>query len=384
MNVLMVTAYPPVLGRHGGGVRMYHNIRILSSRHRVHVISFVDSAEEQDRVNAIGSICESVTTVRRVPDFRPHWLSVTPFLAREFSTPAMSRAIEQAIQSKRIDVMQCEYLQMAQFRRPGLPSILTAHEALSRNARDAYMKEGLAVERLRLFYRWMQMLRYEILQVRKFDRVVTMTGEDARYLGAYAPEARIRAIPIGVDTEEFSPVEEDPGQPLTALFIGNFRHFPNVEAARFLVERIAPRFPQVRFLISGDHAPMNFETPDNVSFPGYIADTRPLYRRPNTIVVTPLFSGAGQRVKLLEAFAMGCPVITTALGAAGFPIENGAQALLADTLDEFTSALATLIRNAGLRRSMGDRGRRMILEGFGWNQLAREYLDVAEEVAVSH
>jgi glycosyltransferase involved in cell wall biosynthesis len=89
-------------------------------------------------------------------------------------------------------------------------------------------------------------------------------------------------------------------------------------------------------------------------------------------------------VKLLEAFAMGCPVITTALGAAGFPIENGAQALLADTLDEFTSALATLIRNAGLRRSMGDRGRRMILEGFGWNQLAREYLDVAEEVAVSH
>src|SRR6185295_5899814 len=122
MNILMLTAYPPVLAMHGGGVRMYHNIRILSTRHRVHVISFVGSDEERERLRAVNAICESVTAVRRVPDFRPHWLSVRPFLAREFSTPEMRRAVERTIRSERIDLLQCEYLQMAQFRDPRLPS----------------------------------------------------------------------------------------------------------------------------------------------------------------------------------------------------------------------------------------------------------------------
>src|SRR5262245_36630517 len=112
MNVLMVTAYPPVLHMHGGGVRMYHNIRILSRRHSVHLISFVGSDEEQEMLAPLRCMCETVTAIRRIPDFRPHWLSVLPFMVREFSTPAMHRAVDDAIRSKRIDVVQCEYLQM--------------------------------------------------------------------------------------------------------------------------------------------------------------------------------------------------------------------------------------------------------------------------------
>jgi glycosyltransferase involved in cell wall biosynthesis len=383
MNILMVTAYPPVLAMHGGGVRMYHNIRILSSRHQVHVISFVENDDERESLQAVNAIAASVTAVKRIPDFRPHWLSVKPFLAREFSTPEMRRTIDETIRSRRIDVMQCEYLQMAQFRNARLPSILTAHEAVSRSVREAFMREQLPVERFRLFYRWMQMLRYETLQVRKFDCVVTMTDDDAQYLRSYAPNAPIRAIPIGVDTDEFSPLEEDPASPLTVLFVGNFRHFPNVEAARFLVDRMAPRFPDVRFVLPGSYVHDDFKSQDNVTFPGYIADTRPLYRPPNTIVVAPLFSGAGQRVKLLEAFAMGCPVVTTGIGAAGFPRQSGAV-LLAETLEEFSAALWKLRSDPGLRRSMGVRGRQMILERFGWSQLAGEYLDIVEKAALPH
>ena len=117
MNVLVLTAYPPVLHRHGGGVRMFHNIRILSEKHSVHVLSFVGSDEEEDLLGSVKSICESVRAIRRIPDFRPHWLSVTPFMVREFSTPEMHRAVDDMLQARRIDILQCEYLQMAQFRR---------------------------------------------------------------------------------------------------------------------------------------------------------------------------------------------------------------------------------------------------------------------------
>src|SRR5438046_1584322 len=89
--------------------------------------------------------------------------------------------------------------------------------------------------KFKLFYRWMQMLRYEVLMPRKFDRVVTMTENDADYLRSYSPAANIRAIPIGIDASEFAPLPEEPSRPIEVLFVGNFRHSPNVEAAEFLV-----------------------------------------------------------------------------------------------------------------------------------------------------
>jgi hypothetical protein len=134
MNVLLVTAYPPVLHRHGGGVRMFHNIRILAEKHNVHVLSFMNIDENEEILDPIRPFCQSVRGIRRIPDFRPHWLSVKPFMVREFSTPEMHRAVDALIREKKIDVLQCEYLQMAQFRRRSVFSILTAHEAQSKNA----------------------------------------------------------------------------------------------------------------------------------------------------------------------------------------------------------------------------------------------------------
>jgi glycosyltransferase involved in cell wall biosynthesis len=371
MTILVVTAYPPVLHMHGGGVRMYHNIRLLAQHHTVHVISFVENDGEVEMLRTVADICHSVRAIRRIPDFRPHWLSLKPFLVREFSTPEMHDAVDQTLRERKIDVLQCEYLQMAQFRRRGALTVLTAHEILSANAYEAFVKESDPREKLRLFYRWMQMLLYEVRQVRKFDRVVTMTAEDAAYLKSYAPSADIRPIPIGIDPQEFSPIAA-PNQPVTALFVGNFRHSPNLEALRFIVEHVAPRFPDVRFLIPGSHVPNDIRAGSNVSFPGYCADTRQLYRYPNTIVLAPLFSGTGQRVKLLEAFSMACPVITSTIGALGYPVRNGTEAMVADTVGEFVSALQSLVQSRELREQIGENGRRMIVARFTWERIGEE------------
>ena len=388
MNVLVLTAYPPVLHRHGGGVRMFHNIRILSEKHAVHVLSFVGSDEEEDSLRSVKPICESVRGIRRIPDFRPHWLSVTPFMVREFSTPAMYQAIDGVLRSRKVEVIQCEYLQMAHFRRKNVFSLLTAHEVQSKNAREAFESEPDPLEKLRLFYRWMQILRYETAQVRRFDRVVTMTSEDAAYLRSYAPEANIRAIPIGIDPEEFYPSHRTSGLAadckVSVLFVGNFLHPPNVEAAWFLVREIAPKFPEVKFFIAGSPVPEGMRREGNVELPGYVADTRTMYQAPNTIVVAPLFSGSGQRVKLLEAFSMACAVVTTSVGAMGFPIENGVQALLAETADEFEGALRRLIAEPVLRRRLGENARAMILDRFTWRRVGEEFLDVVAEAAFSH
>src|SRR5438552_4669307 len=147
----MLTAYPPVLNLHGGGVRMYHNIRILAQQHSVRVISFVENERERELLRTLEGICESITAVQRVPDFRPHWLSLDPFLVREFSAPEMEHAVEAAFQKKKVDVLQCEYLQMAQYRRRGVFSVLTIIETQSDNAYTAYQKERDPAAKFKLF-----------------------------------------------------------------------------------------------------------------------------------------------------------------------------------------------------------------------------------------
>ena len=372
----MLTAYPPVLKMHGGGVRMYHAIRILAEHHSVRVISFVESEREREFLRTLDGICESVTPVQRIPDFRPHWLSLDPFLIREFSTPEMEHAIEAAFRKKKVDVLQCEYLQMAQYRRRGVFSVLTIIETQSDNAYAAYQKERDPAAKLKLFYRWMQMLRYEVMATRRFDRVVALTEEDAGYLRSYSPSLDLRAIPIGIDSSEFEPREPSaPGEAVKVLFVGNFRHTPNVEAAQFLAKEMAPFFPQVEFLLVGHELPENFRGPSNLRCHGFVSDLRALYRRPNTIFVAPLFSGTGQRVKLLEAFSMACPVIATRVATFGCPISSGREALIAHSPDEFRNALRQLLTSEEQRMKLGMAAREMILKYMDWSRIGQRLLD---------
>jgi glycosyltransferase involved in cell wall biosynthesis len=379
MNILFVAAYPPVLHVHGGGVRMFHNIRLLAQRHNVHVLSFVENEEERELVRSVESICESFTAIQRVSDFTAHWLSLKPFWVFEFATPAMHRAVDEAVVKKKIDVIQCEYLQMAQFRRRGTFSILTAHEVQSANGYRAFQDAADPIAKLRFFSRWMATLNYEVSMCNSFDRVITMTKDDADYLRSYAHRANIRDIPIGVDPEYFRPSDDPCRRPLEVLFIGNFRHPPNVEAAAFLVDQVAPHFPECRFIIAGSYLPESFRPAPNVVFPGYVPDTRTLFHGSNTIFAAPLFSGTGQRVKLLEAFAMTSPVITTSLGAAGFPVVSGHQAMIADTAAEFRSALAALASSVELRMRLGSGARNMIVKDFSWGSLGRQFFDLIDE-----
>jgi glycosyltransferase involved in cell wall biosynthesis len=379
MNILIVTPYPPVLHTHGGAVRMFHNIRILAQKHHVRVLSFVESDEEQQLLESAEPICDSVIPIRRYSDTSAHWFSLQPFMVREFSTPAMHKAVDDAVRSTKLDVIQCEYLQMAQYRRKGVFSVLTIHEIYSTNAYRTFQTTTAPTEKLQMFSRWMAMFNYEISMCNAFDRVVTMTSDDAAYLRSYAHRSNIRPIPIGIDPEHFSPVFDASCATPEVVFVGNYRHPPNVEAAKFLTSTLAPHLPQLTFVIAGSHLPEDFLKPPNALFPGYVSDTRQLFHPPNTIFAAPLFSGTGQRVKLLEAFAMEAAVVTTSLGAAGFPIVNGEHAIIANTPEEFRSAIATLASSPELRARLGRKARQMMLDRFTWDRIGTDFLSLVEE-----
>lgn len=383
MNILFLTAYPPVLNMHGGGVRMYHNIRILGRRHDVHVISFVEDDDEAERLGDVSGICASFKAIRRVPLAGRGRLSRTPPEVRGFDTPEMRSAVAEVCRRRSINVFQCEYAEMAQYRRRDVFSVWSVIDLHSPGLRRAAVAEASPLAKSRALYRWLRMTHYETRMARSFDRVVTMTPGDAEYLRGRARGADIRDIPIGVDTAFFRPRQSTPEDPLRVVFLGNFRHAPNVEAVQFLLEYIVDSFPEVRFEVAGAHLPEGLTEGTRIHNLGYQSDTRALYRSPNTIVVAPLFSGRGQRVKLLEAFSMGMPVLTTALGASGFPVHDGEHALISETPAEFRSALARLRDSPELRARMGSKARQMVLDEFEWEALADRFLEVVEPGAAA-
>ena len=153
-------------------------------------------------------------------------------------------------------------------------------------------------------------------------------------------------------------------EPHTMLFLGSFRHTPNVRALEWFVVEVLPRVekldPDARLVIAGAEMPAGIvASRPNVDLLGYVPDISELLAR-YAVFVCPILSGSGVRVKLLEAFASGIPVVSTRLGAEGLASEDGKYCRLADTPDAFAEAVAETLRDPLRAEQMAWRARQFI------------------------
>ena len=169
------------------------------------------------------------------------------------------------------------------------------------------------------------------------------------------------------------------------LFVGNFNHPPNVDAARFLLDDVLPgvrrRHPGVVVTVAGDGPPASLRARagGDVHVPGFVADLEPLMRAA-TIVVAPLRSGGGMRVKVLEALAAGKAMVGTSRAFEGMGVIAGRHALIADDEHGFIESVARLLDDAALRIALGTAARAHVTDAFSWDRTAAVYEGVYERV----
>lgn len=389
LDILVLTAYPPALGLHGGGLRMYYNVKFLASRHRVTLISFIEHERERELLQKLEPLGVEVRAVPRRPAPVRHLWIPRPPEHYEFASAGMSDEVRQVLQGRRFDVIQAEYLQMAQHvpREAARRNVLTLHEVQYANAARAFENAGNPWTRGRRWYDWMVQLNYEVRSCSRFDAVVCMTGEDARLLAEFVPSSRLRAVPIGVDSRFFEPEEVAGGAPPgnKLLFVGNYRHPPNRESVYTMAERILPevlrQVPEAEFWVVGGNSEMldreRLGRQPRVRLQGYVPDLRTVYRD-CAVFAAPILSGNGMRVKLLEALSMGMAVVTTRLGAQGFPVRHGEEFMIAHSPETFAAAAVELLRDSRRRAELGSRARELIRERYDWSVVGRQFLDVVE------
>jgi glycosyltransferase involved in cell wall biosynthesis len=250
-----------------------------------------------------------------------------------------------------------------------LASVSTGSDLESRIRRDVLPTRTEAIERR---------------AVAAVDQLWACSAEDERRLRArYAPSAPIVVIPNGIRPDDYD--RGLPGsspEPPTLIFPAFFGHLPNVIGARFLIEEVLPRLwrtcEDCRLVLAGALPPAELSEAaacdPRVVVTGAVRDVRPYLVRAGAMVV-PLFHGSGTRFKILEGFAAGLPVISTAKGAAGLGARDGVHLILAETPDDFADAATQLIRDPGLADALARRARAYVVECFSWNAIAPRVRD---------
>ena len=389
-RILMVCAYLPCQGIHGGGNMMFHLIRLLSRRHRLTVLAFYERDEEQQQISRLAPFCERLDAIYRGQSFEasnPLGL-IPPEIANEFYHRGMSDLVAQQLKTQKFDLMQCEYLQTAHFANidPKVPAILTSHELQSLSyARRYRALPWRASRKFSALFSWMRMLNYEERLLHRFAAVVVLTEREREFLARYAPGVRVFQRPMGVDSEFFRP-----SLPIrstaSVVFVGNFRHPPNVTGAAWFLDQVWPRVrarrPEAQACIVGGHP-----TPpllarngrEGVAVTGFVEDVRPYLDRA-AVFVAPIFDGAGLRTKVLEAWAMQKPVVGTRLAFEGLTDCDGEVCRMAEDPETFANHICELLENTELSRRMGTAARQLVVSKFSWEAFVSLYDRIYEEI----
>jgi ribosomal protein S18 acetylase RimI-like enzyme/glycosyltransferase involved in cell wall biosynthesis len=366
-RIAVVTPYFPFPLAHGGAVRMFNLLREMSAEFDIFLFAFCDG-ETRDNLRPVLDLCARVILAGKPRYREPRWSTLAPPEVHEFRSPAMIAALARIRAEYQIEAVQVEYTMLAPYRG----DVLVEHDvtfALYRQIRDR--TPGLA-QRWDL-WRWQ---RFEKKWIALYPKVVVMSEQDRDLLR----RRNVAVIPNGVDLARFTPEIERPGQRL--LFIGSFRHFPNIVAYRFFVDQVWPilrkHSAHIAFTAVAGPDPLlywrehtglsSIPAGDGIRLLEFVSDVRPLYVEANLAIVPTLVS-AGTNLKVLEAMAMDRAVVSTASGCAGLGLEHLVNVWIANTPEDFAGAILTLLDNAALRRRIAESSRIHAERNFGWPQI---------------
>lgn len=384
LSVLFVSPYPICPPIHGGGVFMYQTALELAPLCSLHLVILLDHEYERWHHWELEEKAASVEYLVRMEGKPKEFGSMLPFAAREFANADLTWLLHRQIFLRNVDVLQLEYTALGQywadFHR--LACVLFEHDVYFQSIGRGLPGLGGSVRKTKAAFEYLRALRYELNILPKFDRIQICSPENRDYLLSFLPELRDRMddnrAGIATARYEFHPDRREPG---TMLFLGSFRHTPNQEALDWFTTRVLPhvleKSPQARLVIVGAEPPPRHslpDLPDNIELRGFVEDVRePLGRY--AVFVCPILSGSGMRVKLLEAFAAGIPVVSTRIGAEGLSSEDGDICALADDPREFAARITDLFANPERAAELAARARVRVVTTRDMGVLTRQLVE---------
>jgi len=394
MRIAVFTPYLPYPPDTGGKIRSYHLLRALTQRFVVDLYT-VHYRREPSKIHieALEEHCRRVTLFHlkkrsRTRDRVRRTLASLPRSVDHFHTAHSLEQARQHLHGEQYDLVIADEIHMTPYAElaPELARIVCRQKVDHVHYREIARARPWGPEKVLAFIEAAQLHQYERDRMPFYQACVACSEQDAALIRSDAPDIPVVVIPNGTDLAAFIPSERPESKVPTLLYVGSMDYYPNIDAVQFFFEEmhglIRREAPDARVQIVG-HAP----TPEiqqlgrlpSVEVTGTVPDVRPYYEQAAVFLV-PLRLGGGTRLKIIEAMAMGLPVVSTTVGAEGLDVHPGEDILIADDAASFARSVLKLLSDADLSNSIAEGGR-LLARRYDWRELAEPYIDLVETTA---
>ncbi len=390
MKILFLSRWFPYPTNNGSKLRVHALLRGLAAQHEVTLISFADELNRQPDALTIRDLCQEVHVIEW-PDYQPQsWraraalFGGAPRSVIATHAPAMVAAIRQSLTDRKYDLVIASQLATAAYVRhvQGMPTLF--EEVESTLFWEQYAYAASRGEKLRYGLTWYKYRRYltGILQ-RCQSCTVASEGERALIHSISGGTVPAHVIPNCVNLADYAGLQR-PVAPDSLIFTGPFRYAANHEAMTWFLAHVLPLIqaqrPAAALTITGDHADLPLPPAVNVTLTGQVPDVRPLIAR-SACSIAPLQSGGGTRLKILEAMAIGTPVVATSKGVEGIAAKDGEHLLIADNPAEFAQAVLRILAEPTLSQTLTENAHRLVRSRYDWAGVMPQFLSLVEQSA---
>lgn len=371
LKIILLSPYLPAIDTSACSRKIYDCIRLLHKRgHAIYLLSFC-SYEDRVRINAISPYCTKLDLeyIRSYSCYPSH----SVFLKQKISSLCINQEI---------DILQCEKAYMNRYvpENIKIASILIEHDVLSVSFGERVKLTNNFISKLILLARKTKKRMEERNCYSKLDKIIVFSEYDKDTIHNLFGIENIEVIPLGINLEDY-PLQRTGEKIYDLIFVGNFSHSPNVDAALYFYEKILPiiknKLPNVFTALVGADPPDSIkklaDLDKNITVTGYIADISEIYSK-SKIFIAPIRYGTGMRYKILEAFVLRTPVVTTSVGARGIVFGNNIK--IADTPKEFADTVIGLLNNPGQCEALANNGRLLVEKDYNWDTLLNRYENI--------
>ena len=394
----MITDRLPFPMISGQTLRVYNLLTRIARQHEVWLAALTATSEEKLAVAHFRDFCAIVETAdvqgagalaRPFEGLRYLLQGKPPDLRFQYSSELADK-IRQLATRVKFDIAHIEFGHMGLYLDVLPPklrerSLWVLHDIDWSKYAGIFRLETKPARKLRTGLHSCMLRRWKPHYAGRFKRCVTVSENDRRMLTTANPRLRVDVVPNGVDTQAYKPLGQEKVAP-AVLFVGAMGYTPCADAVVFFCREVLPRIRQVMGNVEMWIVGINPSTEvreldgNGIHVTGRVEDVRPYYSR-STVCVVPLRAGGGTRLKILEAMALGRPVVSTSIGCEGLDVVDGEHLFIADDPEKFADRTMHLLKDKTLRESITSRAREMVVSRYDWDIIAKQLMQVYAEVA---
>lgn len=306
------------------------------------------------------------------------------YFVSRFYFKAYKQALIQLLQQHSFDIIQIEGVFMATYipvirQYSKAKIVLRSHNVEHQIWERHLANEKTSIKKSYLSLQNKQLKTFEINAFKISDAIVTITDEDKKNIQKLVPSKEIYTCLTGVNLEQYT-VNPNIKYPRTLFHFASMDWMPNIEAVDWLLNEVwslvVKQQASAKLILAGRGMPERFKrlSNPNVLIVEEVKSSEEFYKN-HDIMLVPLWSGSGLRIKLVEGLAYGKAIITTSIGAEGIPYTNNQHVIIADTAQEFADAILFLLDNDNKKQAMQNQARLLAEQHFNYKKIGKNLIE---------